>query len=180
MTEEEKTQQNPEEEETPEEPEEGSEQTPKVEKETPKKETKDQDEPTDREKRLYARMKKAEEEAKAAKEELQKAKPNIDVDAILEIQEAIKGLDSTEVAELKNRAKILNKPLSEARKDENFVLWQKAHQEKVAQDNIPEPTTKQSTEGGEKPYSEMTLDEKNEYFAKRGFLKKFPTAKSRK
>ncbi|MHA1304782.1 MAG: hypothetical protein ACTSPI_13880 [Candidatus Heimdallarchaeaceae archaeon] len=136
------------------EPVETPQETPPVETETPKEKT---DSPkreySDNEKRLYARAKKAEEEAKKAKEELAKktedTKPKSDVDAIIEVQRATDGLDPTEIAELKNRSTILGVSLSEARKDENFVLWQNAYRAKVEKEKALNPSTRQ--EVTEKP-----------------------------
>jgi hypothetical protein len=140
-------------EETPEEV--APEQTPPEEKETPKEQTKETY--TERERRLYARLKESEEVTKKTKaemakvrEELAKAKiPISDVDAILEVQTATSGLDPDEVAELKFRASILGDKLSDARKDKNFLLWQKAHREEVEKLNAAKPTTTQPEE--EKP-----------------------------
>jgi len=166
--------------ETPEKtPEEGEPINTPEEKKTPKEKTESpKGEYSDREKRYYARMKDAEETAKKAKDELAKSKrPVSDIDAILEVQQATKGLSLEEVAELKVRSTATGKSLTESRKDENFVLWQKAYKEKVEKENSALPETKQGEIEKEKPVSEMTLDEKNEYYAKQGFVKAFPKAK---
>jgi hypothetical protein len=152
------TEQNPAEEETAEETQEETQEEPEQpqeEKETPKEQTKETY--TERERRLYARLKESEEVTKKTKdelgevrEELAKAKiPISDVDAILEVQTATSGLDPDEVAELKFRASILGDKLSDARKDKNFLLWQKAHREEVDRLNAAKPTTVQAEE--EKP-----------------------------
>ena len=145
------TQENPAEEETAEEePQEEVE-----EKETPKEEPKDQY--TDREKRYYARMKKAEEAASKAKKETELAKreaakakmPISDIDAILEVQSSTKDLDTEEIAELKLRATALGISLTDARKNENYLVWQTGYREKVAKENAAKPSTTQP--GEEKP-----------------------------
>ena len=138
----EETKENPVEEET-------TEEKPQIEeKETPKEETKDQY--TDREKRYYARMKSAEEaatkakqEAKLAKEEAAKSKmPISDVDAIVEVQTATKDLDTNEIAELKLRATATGKSLSEARKDENYLIWLTGFRERLAKEKqVPPPSS---------------------------------------
>jgi len=156
------------------------EEKPKEEKETPNEKTESpKEEFSDREKRLYARAKQAEEEAKKAKAEAAESKkPISDVDAILEVQQATKGLDPIEVSELKIRATAKSCSLSEARKDENFSLWQTAHREKVEKEkSTPEPSNRQGTTQTEKSLKDMSLDEKSSYFAKRGFVKEFPKAK---
>jgi len=152
--------QNPDEEETSEEepqtePEEAPKETPQSEKETPEKTDSPKEEYSDREKRLYARMKQAEEDAKKAKEDLAKStKPQSDVDAIVEVQQATDGLDPTEIAELKNRATITGLSLLEARKDDNFVLWQTAYRTKVEKEKALNPSTRQEITEKEQTFAE--------------------------
>jgi len=161
---------NPEETSQEETPEETSEET--VEKETPKTfETVDYE----------AKFKASQTEALRLKTENDrlKAKPTtnsgVGLDEILEAQQATKGLDSSEIAELRLRAKANDISLSEARKDSNFQLWSEAYKEKVEKDkNTLKPSSKQGTGEVEKPLKDMTLDEKNDYFAKRGFVTEFP------
>jgi len=173
------TQKNPEEEETPEE--ETLEQPQKAEIETPKEKTESPKEKySDREKRYFKRMKDAEEGAKKAKEELAKSKkPVSDIDAILEITEATKGLESEEIAELKVRAIAVGKSLSDARNDENFILWQKAYKGKVEEEKLKlEPSTKVSL--SEKSIGNITTsdlssmpeDKRRETLIKMGWIRK--------
>jgi len=153
------------------------------EEQTSEKTDKSTEEPTNEELKAKAdgilqryqseKKKRQELEAKLAKNE----KPASDVDAIVEVQQATKELDSTEIAELKIRADANGVSLTEARKDENFVLWQKAYKEKVEKENAPEPSTKQGDSKQTKSLSEMGLEEKGEYFAKQGFVKPFPKAR---
>jgi colicin import membrane protein len=96
---------------------------------------------------LFERAKKAEEKLKAMEKagKVNKEKSTGDnLDYILEVQSATKGLDAEEVEELRLRAKAKDYSLSEARKDENFVLWQKARKEKVAKAKALDPSTKQA------------------------------------
>lgn len=117
---------------------------PQMEMETPVEKPKE--EFSEREKRYYARMKVAEAEAKTARAEAAKAKvPISDVDIILEVQNATAGLSPQEVEELQARAKIKGSSLSEARKDENFILWQDALKAKVEKEKQTlAPSNKQS------------------------------------
>lgn len=120
-----------------------------VEKETPNEKTKESY--TDREKRYYARMKESEEIAKKAKADLAKAKEEVakaklpisDIDAILEVQSSTRDLDTEEVSELKLRASSLGTSLSEARKNTNYQIWQKAHREMVEKERALAPNTNQ-------------------------------------
>jgi hypothetical protein len=140
---------------------------------TPKEESPEQY--SEREKRYYARMKQAESIAKQARDELAKAKKPAhvsDIDAILEVQEATKDLDGIEIAELKMRADALKVPLTEARKNENFILWQKAHKEKVEKENIPLPSTTQENASKEKLPSDMTFEERQLHWQKLGLQTK--------
>jgi len=147
------TTENTEPEETPEEP--------KEPEEVPEEEPKEPEEPKEepevdaskeleaKNRQLFERVKKAEEAEKALKKEnarLKKDKSpseNLDVDSILEVQTATKGLNSEEVEELRLRAKAKDISLSEARKDENFVLLLKAKREKVAKAKALNPSTNQ-------------------------------------
>ncbi|MFH1327405.1 MAG: hypothetical protein ABIH76_00925, partial [Candidatus Bathyarchaeota archaeon] len=133
--------------------------------------------------RYYARMKQAENIAKAARDELAKVKRPASVsniDTILEVQEATKDLTTPEIEELKVRADILKTSLSDARKNENFVLWQKAYREKVEKENVPLPSTTQGNVSKEKSLKEMTLEERTKYFEKIGLVtKQYPPKPAR-
>lgn len=145
--------------------------TPLEEADTPKETAPEQY--TEREKRYYARMKQAENIAKTAREELSKVrKPVSDIDAILEVQEATKGLEMAEIATLKTWADALKVSLSEARKNENFVLWQKAYREKVDKENTPLPSTTQGNVSGEKALADMSLEERTKKFEEMGLVTK--------
>ncbi len=126
------------------------EEAPKVEKETPTKpdvRTLSNEEVAEIEGRLDARYEKAktaEKDAKKAKADLEETKPVSDVDAILEVQTATKGLDSESVEELQLRAKAKGISLTEARKDDNFKLWQDGRSAKVEKEKALKPSTTQS------------------------------------
>jgi len=151
----------PEEPETPKEPEAAPE--PQEEpKEAPKT-----DEPTEKEKRLYARLKKEEETRKKLEQELQGAKKAVDptdIDKILAVQTATKGLGAAEIAELKLRATATGKSLIEAREDENFKIWRKAYKTKVEEENVPSPSTRQDIAKDEvKNFNSLKSKEKREF-----------------
>lgn len=122
---------------------------PPEEKDTPNEQTTESY--SDREKRYYARMKESEEIARKAKAELVKAKEEVakaklpisDIDAILEVQSSTRDLDTEEVSELKLRASSLGISLSEARKNTNYQIWQKAHREMIEKEKSLAPNTNQ-------------------------------------
>lgn len=91
-----------------------------------------------------------------------------DVDAIVEINQATNGLSPEEIAELRFRAAANKSSLSEARKDENFVLWQEAHKMKVEKEQTLPPSTTQSTTPKVKSLADMTIQEKEEALIKMG------------
>jgi len=126
-------------------------------------------------------MKQAENEARKWRSEAEKAKkPVSEVDAILEVQEATRGLSAPEIEELKLRADALKVPLTEARRNENFALWQKAYKEKVDKENIPLPSTTQGNVRGGKTLEEMSIDERTEVFQKAGLItKQYPPRPAR-
>lgn len=107
--------------------------------------------------KLYARTKKAEEDAKKAKNQLAEQKSVSEVDTILEVQKATKGLDADEVAELQLRAKAKEVSLSEAREDENFKLWREGKKAKVEKEKALNPSTAQPGAAPKKP---LTTEER--------------------
>jgi len=122
-----------------------------AEEEATEEATKEEDKSSDLEaknRQLYERAKKAEEKLKTlektGKVNKEKSTGEPDLDYILEVQSATKGLDTEEVDELRLRAKAKGISLSEARKDENFVLWQNAKKEKVAKAKALNPSTQQT------------------------------------
>jgi DNA-binding phage protein len=144
-------------------------------KETPKEKTDSPEQYSEREKRYYARMKQAENIAKQAREELAKVKKptsNPEIDAILEVQEATRGLTAPEIEELKLRADALKTPLTEARKNANFQLWQKAYLEKVEKEQAALPSTTVGNVKKEKTLEEMTLDERTKVYENMGLVTK--------
>jgi hypothetical protein len=152
-----------------------------VEKDT-QEETSTEETSKTKEPDYLSKYKASQTEAIRLKKELdalkKQPKGEVDVDALLEIQEAVKGLDSTEVAELKTRSKALGVSLGEARQDKNFNLWKDAYKQEVEREKQTlEPTNKQGQMEREKPLNDMTLDEKNDWLVKRGFIKGFPKPK---
>lgn len=84
---------------------------------------------------LTARAKKAEAERKALEAELNKRsnlgeKPALDVEDYIDISASLEGLDQKEKERLAREHKLTGKPLGEIRKDEDFLLWQTAYQQK--------------------------------------------------
>lgn len=154
----EETKENPGEGETPEE--ETPKETPVSEQETEEKKPEVAEEKAVTQKELdkvYARMKTAEEKAKKAEAQLAEKKPVSEVDTILEVQQATKGLKPDEVVELQLRAKANKVSLSEAREDENFKLWQEGRKAKVEKEKALNPSTTQSEVEKKKS---MTIDER--------------------
>jgi hypothetical protein len=99
-----------------------------------------------------------------------------DIDSILEVQQATKDLSPEAIEELRLRAKINNKSLLEARKDENFILWNNAFKEKVAREKTISPSTKQSVTPKRKSLAEMTLEEKEAALIEMGSSASFAKA----
>ena len=138
-----------------------------VETETPKTQAVDYEAKFKASQEEAIRLKKVVDELKKPKSSStgEPAKEPLDVDSILEVQTATRGLDSDEVEELRLRAKALGVPLTEARRDDNFVLWRDARKAKVAKDKALNPSTTQTEK--EKP---KTLEErlKNATFEEKG------------
>lgn len=102
--------------------------------------------------RIYAERKELKEKVKMLEEQLKKYQKKEELPAeekeiekIIEITNALSGLDDEERRELLLRAKALGISLSEARRDPNFLLWQKARKEKVEKEKRQlEPSTRVS------------------------------------
>ena len=126
---------------------------------------------------FYGKLKASEEKVKALEEKL-KAKEEVkadslgDIEKIAQVTAALSGLDNVEQERLIAEAKFKGVSLSEAKKDDNFLLWKKAYNQKVEEEkqNLT-PSTKQEAIEGEKSLDEMNLDEKEEHFKKLGLIK---------
>ena len=117
-----------------------------------------------------ARVKELEEKLKT-KEEV-KTETLGDTEKIAQVITAFAGLDKAEQERLTVEAKMKGISLLEAKKDEDFLLWKKAHNDKVElEKQTLKPSTKQETVEGDKPLSEMTIDEKEEHFQKIGLIR---------
>lgn len=125
--------------------------------------------------RLFARLKKAEDKKR---KEIEKSAPptsiELEVEKIVEVTSALEGLDVKEKARLIIESKQKGTSLGETRRDEDFVLWQTAYKEKVAKNNAPLPSTKQTTKGQEPTLDEVlkdgTLEEKEKALKELGTI----------
>jgi hypothetical protein len=91
---------------------------------------------------------KSEELEKKHAEEIVKikkdtSKATLDVGDYIDISASLEGLDQKEKEKLAYEHKITGKPLSELRKDEDYILWQGAHREKVDKEKALAPNTNQ-------------------------------------
>lgn len=95
------------------------------------------------------------------------------IETIVEVSSAIKDLDPKEQSRLLAEANQKGIPLSEARKDEDFLLWRKAHREKVEKENKElKPSTKQKSEKSKSNSpTGKTLSQKEEWLKARGLYK---------
>jgi len=148
-------------------------------------------------KQLYARTKKAEEAVKAAEErakkfedslksfksteinassENSKRKDSFDIEELVEVTSVLEGLDASEKKRLIQESRLKNASLKEAKEDEDFVLWQKSHREKVAQEQSEiDPSSRQPDKEKEKSFEEQlesaTLEEKEKLLSEKGLWK---------
>jgi len=158
---EEQTSENPVEEETTEE-ETSSEEQVSQEPETVSKE--EYDELKKKNEQLYARVKKA--EAKPEKVSPQE-KTELDPEEVAKTMAAFEGLDNDERVRLIQESRLKGISLNEARKDEDFKLWQGAHSKKVEKTRkSPGSTSPGSGARMEKSFKEiadMTPEEHQAY-----------------
>ncbi|NCN26061.1 hypothetical protein GW915_00665 [bacterium] len=112
------------------------------------------------------RAEKAESERKAMEARLNQPvdkKPegssstnSLGVEDYIDISTSLEGLDQREKEYLAREHKLTSRPLSEIRKDENFILWQSAYRAKVEKERLAIPPNGTQPEG-DKP---MTLTER--------------------
>jgi hypothetical protein len=96
----------------------------------------------------HFREKAAKETAarKFAEDQLKKSgKSSLDVEDYIDISASLDGLDQREKEFLARQHKLTGKPLSEIRKDDDFILWQGAYRQKVEKERSNlKPTSTQS------------------------------------
>jgi hypothetical protein len=129
---------------------------------------------------LYARVKKAETKVEEALKTLPKVGQTVNFSEIAQILSAFDGLDAQEKSRLIQEAKLKNVSLEDAKKDEDFVLWQTARRQKVEEEKkaIP-PSTKQgedfsSPQAKIKRFKagEMTPEEQEDFLVETGVYKR--------
>jgi hypothetical protein len=128
---------------------------------------------------LFERTKKAENEKKALEKEIERLKKvktpdsKLDVSDYIDISSSLEGLDQKEKEKLSREHKLTGEALSEIRRSEDFVLWQKAYREKVEKTKALDPSTTQQEVSKPKTIEERlleakTLDEKAKILAETG------------
>jgi len=116
--------------------------------------------------RLYARLKKEEEKRKEVEQKLSEAikkkssAGEVDLDDLADKLSALQGLDSSERARLLRERNIQGASLEEARKSEDYKLWRSAYRAKIEKEKTAKPSTRQSITITEKPWEQMSSDEK--------------------
>jgi hypothetical protein len=129
---------------------------------------------------LFRKIEKIE---KMVKRETPAVTPRVEVaesqdsglDRILEVKEATEGLDNREVQALRLMSKAGKVSLSEARKSEDFAIWQEGYKQKVGKENvknnIPAPSTTQSTSEVKKALAQMNREERQKLWVELGYKK---------
>lgn len=84
------------------------------------------------------KFEKEEAERKALEEKLKGNTGNksLDVEDYIDISASLEGLDQREKEKLAREHKLTGKPLSELRKDEDFLLWQSAKRQKEEKERL--------------------------------------------
>ena len=127
---------------------------------------------------FYGKLKDSEEKVKELEEKLKakeegKTETLGETEKIAQVITAFSGLDKAEQERLTAEAKMKGISLLEAKKDEDFLLWKKAHNDKVEEEKKElTPSTKQDIVEGEKPLEDMTIDEKEKHFQDLGLIRK--------
>lgn len=136
---------------------------------------------------IFERFKKAEEKIEKIgsavenlTEEVKKTPSggNFEIDKFLEVKSATDGLDAQEISTLRMIANAKGISLADAKKDEDFALWQSSYKAKVekenVKDNAPLPSTTQTPSEIAKSLKDMTLEERQKKFEEMGLIKKAP------
>jgi hypothetical protein len=131
----------------------------------------------------YSRFKEVNDKLASMKNQPSAAKPVLDVEDYIDISASLEGLDQREKEKLAREHKLTGKPLSEIRKDEDFLLWQTAYQAKAEKERLTlRPSGTQSD--SEKPRSFVeklagaSLAEKEKLLTEAGLYKQ-PRARSK-
>lgn len=92
-----------------------------------------------------AELKKLEKQlnAKVNKDTGSRDAASLDVEDYIDISASLEGLDQREKEKLAREHKLTGRPLSEIRKDEDFVLWQEAYRQRVEKERALNPSTTQ-------------------------------------
>lgn len=125
---------------------------------------------------LTARVKKEEARRKELEAQLASggAQP-LDVSDYIDISASLEGLDGREKEYLAKMHKLTGTPLRDLRNDEDFLLWQGAHRNKVEKENTLKPSGTQTESDKPKSLSEQinaaTMSEKEALLEKYGLYK---------
>lgn len=102
----------------------------------------------------------------------------LEVEDFIGISASLEGLDQREKEFLANQHKLTGKPLADIRKDEDFLLWQSAHQAKVEKEKLAlKPNSTQVTDdtpvGLEKKLQDpnLSMAEKEKLLTEAGLYK---------
>lgn len=101
----------------------------------------------------------------------------LEVEDFIDISASLEGLDQREKEFLANQHKLTGKPLGDIRKDENFLLWQTAYQQKVEKEKLAlKPSSTQVTEDAPSSFEEKlakagSMAEKEKLLSEAGLYK---------
>lgn len=93
----------------------------------------------------YERFKEVNDElARLKKQPVKTDNKSLDVEDYIDISASLEGLDQREKEKLAKEHKLTGRPLTEIRKDEDFLLWQSAYKGKLEKDKALAPSSKQT------------------------------------
>lgn len=108
--------------------------------------------------KLEARVKELEaEKSKATQSKPAEIKP-FGVEDLVEVTNALEGLDSGTKEYLVRQHKITGKPINEIKQDEDFKMWQEGHRIKLEKEKTLNPSTRPSETSREKNFTEKLED----------------------
>lgn len=133
----------------------------------------------------YDRFKEVNDELAKLKKQPPQVKTSLDVDDYLDISASLDGLDQKQKEYLAREHKLTNKPLSEIRNSEDFLLWNEGYKSKVEKERSLKPSNTQPDSERKRSATEQitsakTLSEQEEMLKKYGLYKEHRPRADRK
>jgi hypothetical protein len=129
---------------------------------------------------LYARLKKTEEKLDKVSKTSQYSSSVLDPEDMSRTLATFEGLDADERTRLIQESRLKDVSIEDARKDEDFALWQQAHKRKVEREKVTSPSTKQGIDTSSPKAKvarfssgQMSSEEEEKFLIETGIMKDY-------